>query len=73
MPAKKKSTSKSKRSTQQTEFWTFRFTVETVYWLILLLLILALTLWVMQLTIQTQAIYDKVQYINTTSDTYRAE
>lgn len=73
MPAKKKPASKSKQNTRQTGFWTFRFTVETVYWLILLLLVLALTAWVMQLTIQTQAIYDKVQYINTTSETYHSK
>jgi hypothetical protein len=73
MPAKKKPATKSKKGTQQLDFWTFRFTVETVYWLILLFLVLALTLWVMQLTIQTQAIYDKVQYINTTSETYHTK
>jgi hypothetical protein len=65
MVAKKKTAKSTKK--QQESFFTFRWSIETVYWLILSLLVLALGVWVMQLTIQTQAIYDQIQYLNTTS------
>jgi hypothetical protein len=63
MATKKKSQSKQ----QKVSFWTFRWSVETLYWLILLLLILAIAAWVLHLTVQTQAIYDQVQLLNTSS------
>jgi len=66
VPAKKKALTKNKKATQK-RFMTFQFTTQTVYWLILMLLVLALATWVLQLTIQTQEIYDKVQYLNASS------
>lgn len=73
MVAKKKPTKSAKGKQQKQPFWVWRWTIETVYWLILLLLILAMGVWVMQLTMQTQSIYDKVQFINTTSEAVQSK
>lgn len=69
MATKKKAT---KKKQQKESFFTFRWTIETVYWLILSLLVLAIGVWVVHLTVQTQDIYDKIQAINTVSlDMYK--
>lgn len=59
---------KRKKTQKKESFLTFKPTIQTAYWLILSLLVLGLGVWVLQLTIQTQNIYDKIQYINTTSE-----
>jgi hypothetical protein len=41
-------------------FVTFRFTQQTVYWVIIGMLVLALGAWAMYLTIRVQNIYDTV-------------
>jgi len=41
-------------------FMAFRFTQQTVYWVVIGALILALGTWAMYLTVKVQGIYDKV-------------
>lgn len=66
MATKKKATKKSpmhhslKRSEETEPFFTFKFTQQTVYWLILSALILALGVWAMYLTVKVQNIYDEI-------------
>lgn len=65
---KKRSTTKSKpvrmrtlkRSPEEAPFFTYRLTQQSVYWLILSLLILALGIWVITLTVRVQSLYDRV-------------
>lgn len=67
MPTKNKKaqSGKNKKGMSGKEaFFQFRFTVETLYWIILLLLILGLALWVLQLSMQTQEIYDQIQLLS---------
>jgi hypothetical protein len=45
-----------------------RLTRQTIYWLILSLLVVGLAIWVLQLTIQIQGIYDRVEYLNATNE-----
>ncbi len=45
-------------------FVAFRLTQQTIYWLILSLLVLALGTWAMFLTIKVQQIYDQVDANN---------
>lgn len=55
-----------KRSPDSTPFYTLRFTQQTVYWIVITLLILAVGVWVLYLTARVQQIYDIVH-----SDTYQ--
>jgi hypothetical protein len=70
MATKKKVTKKSpehrtlKKGEETEPFFTFRFTQQTVYWLILCALVLALGVWVMYLTIKVQNIYDDIDAAN---------
>lgn len=49
------------RLTPATEpFFSFRFTRQTVYWLILSIVIVGLVVWVVQLNARVQAIYDQI-------------
>jgi hypothetical protein len=65
---KKRSNAKSKTvrmrtlrpSPEEFPFFTYRLTQQTVYWLILSLLILALGIWVVTLSVKVQSLYDKV-------------
>ena len=63
-PAAKKTTTKALRSfrpSAPTEpFFTFRITRQTIYWLILSVIIVGLAAWVIQLSVQVQAIYDQI-------------
>lgn len=63
MATKKKTTKRNKVQEKQS-FFRFQPSVETVYWLLLLLLVLGLGVWVMQLTIQTQDIYNQIELLN---------
>jgi hypothetical protein len=63
---KKPAIHRSFRPTKESadSFFTFRFTQQTAYWLILSLLILALGVWVMYLTVKVQSIYDEIDATN---------
>ncbi|HET8884415.1 MAG TPA: hypothetical protein VFM68_03010 [Candidatus Saccharimonadales bacterium] len=50
-----------RRSEETVPFFTYRFTTQTLYWIILGGLILALGLWVMTLNMQIQKLYDQVE------------
>lgn len=49
----------------QPSFFTFKFTYQTVYWLILCALVLALGIWVIDLNVKVQKIYDQIDMNNT--------
>lgn len=42
-------------------FFTFRITRQTVYWLILSVIVVALAAWVLQLSARVQAMYDQIE------------
>lgn len=56
-----------RRSTDNTPFFTFRITQQTIYWLILSILVLALGIWITYLNIKVQTIYDHIETINSAS------
>lgn len=66
---KKSSSSKPKqvpmrsfhRSPDQPPFFNYRITQQSVYWLILCLLVLALGIWVVTLSVRVQSLYDQVE------------
>jgi len=63
-PAKKTAAQHAHRSlvkSPQQQFFTFRITQQTVYWLILCGLVLALGIWVTSLSVRVQAIYDQIE------------
>ena len=64
--AKKTAIHQSFKPTQEASgsFFTFRFTQQTAYWLILSILVLALGVWVMNLTVKVQSIYDDIDATN---------
>lgn len=67
--AKKKTTKQAiKKSSTSEQFLSMRLTRQTIYWLILSLLVVGLAIWVLQLTIQIQGIYDRVEYLNATNE-----
>ena len=45
-------------------FFTFRLTRETLYWLILSAIVLALGIWVTNINIKVQTIYDQIDQTN---------
>lgn len=45
-------------------FFTFRLTHQTLYWLILSLIVLALGIWVININTKVQGIYDQIDEIN---------
>jgi len=81
---KKRSTAKSKPAHMDSfklardmpPFFTFRITQQSVYWLILSLLVLALGIWVVTLNVKVQSLYDQIEATSTqvetttTSDNY---
>lgn len=53
---------RSFRPARQTEpFFTFQATRQTVYWLILAVIIISLAAWVLQLNARVQSIYDQIE------------
>lgn len=50
-----------RRSTDDTPFFTLRLTHQTLYWLILSGLVVALAAWVMHLSGKIQDIYDQIE------------
>lgn len=70
-PKKHAVTEQSFRATKETTpFMTFNFTIQSVYWLILSGLVLALGAWVMYLNVQIQEIYDQVEINTQLSESY---
>ncbi len=53
-----------------TPFMTFQFTRQSIYWLILSVLVLALGAWVMYLNVKIQDIYDQVELNTYLHETY---
>lgn len=58
--AARKTNSKAAPVVHQTNFFTVRPTIETAYWLVFGMAILALGVWVLNLTIKINAIYDQI-------------
>lgn len=58
-----------KKAKRAEPFFTFKFTQQTVYWIILGLLVIALGAWVMTLNMKVQAIYDKIEQDSSIIDT----
>lgn len=54
-----------RRSTDNTPFFTLRLTHQTLYWLILAGLVIALAAWVMHLSGRIQDIYDQIDAADT--------
>ena len=50
-----------KRAERDEPFFSFRFTQQTLYWLILGTLVIGLGIWVMYLNMKVQAIYDQIE------------
>lgn len=50
-----------KRSTPETSFFTFKLTQQTLYWLILSVIVLILGVWVIRLETEIQGIYDSIE------------
>jgi hypothetical protein len=50
-----------RRYDDTTPFMTFKFTQQSIYWLILSAFVLALGAWVMYLNVQIQGLYDQVE------------
>lgn len=73
MATTKKSSKKSKKGVkkvaklktfklykEQTPFLSFKFTMQTMYWFILLVLIFALSLWVLSIQLKTASILESI-------------
>jgi len=61
-PAKKVVSQRSfVRSPNPKPFFAFRITYQTVYWLIITLLLLGLGIWVTYLSVKVETIYDQVE------------
>jgi diketogulonate reductase-like aldo/keto reductase len=69
----KKAVHKGYRSFKKAErtepFFTFQFTQQTLYWLILGVLVIGLGVWVMALNMKVQAIYDQIEQDSSVIDT----
>ena len=52
------------RSSETEPFFTFRATHQTVYWIIICLLVLAIGVWVLHLTLRVNDLYNNVQVRN---------
>jgi hypothetical protein len=67
-PAKKKTAAKRVAKKQQSEFWTARFTFDTVAWLIIGVMVVAIAVWTYKTNLQVNEIYDQIQANNTNSN-----
>jgi hypothetical protein len=63
-PTKQPAKHQSLKKGSADPFFTFRFTQQTVYWLILSLLVLGLGIWVMMLSVKVNQIYDDIDAAN---------
>lgn len=59
-----------RRYNDATPFMTFKFTQQSLYWLILSVIVLALGAWVMYLNVQIQNLYDQVEINTALSEQY---
>jgi hypothetical protein len=57
-----------KRASVQEPFFTFRITHQTLYWLILAVIVLALGIWVININDKVQQIYDQIDSVNATTE-----
>lgn len=57
-----------KVSTPETSFFTFKLTQQTLYWLILSVIVLILGVWVLRLESEVQGIYDSIEANNALID-----
>lgn len=62
-----KTTVKNKKATQKREFMSFTPTLETLYWLVLGVIIIIFTIWIMNLQANIQNIYDQININNADS------
>lgn len=58
------------KTTEKTPFFTYRFTIQSLYWSILSVLVLVLGAWVMYLDAKIQSIYDQVEINSALNDSY---
>ncbi len=65
---KKKTAAKKVTRKQQSEFWTARFTFDTLAWLIIGVLVVAIAIWTYKTNAQVNEIYDSIQITNASSD-----
>lgn len=49
-------------------FFTFRITHQTLYWLVLAMIVLALGVWVTVISVKVQQIYDQIDETNAATD-----
>lgn len=64
-PAKKVQEHRSFKASKEIEpFFVIRFNHQTVYWLVLCGIILALGIWVMALTLRLNGLYDQIDATN---------
>lgn len=56
----RKTTSRPARSAKPAEFLSFQPSMQTFYWLILGILVIALAFWVLTLSIKIQRVYDQI-------------
>ncbi|HMI08855.1 MAG TPA: hypothetical protein VK497_00455 [Candidatus Saccharimonadales bacterium] len=59
-----------RKSPNPSPFFTLKFTHQSVYWLILCGLILALGIWVLSLNMKLQAAYDQIDESNNSSNVH---
>ena len=57
-----------KRSQPEESFFTFKLTQQTLYWLILSVIVLILGVWVIRLESEVQGIYDSIEVNNALID-----
>jgi hypothetical protein len=61
-----------KKSPSPSPFVTLKFTHQSVYWTILSLLVLALGVWVINLNVKVQKVYDQVDQSRSSSEMNRS-
>lgn len=65
---------RSFRPSRSTEpFFTFKITRQTIYWLILSVIVIGLAAWVLQLNARIQSIYDQIEQNSMNIETLTAE
>lgn len=60
-------TVKNKKTAKKREFMSFTPTLETLYWLVLGVIIIVFTIWIMDLQANIQGIYDQININNADS------
>lgn len=58
-----------RRSPEEPPFFQFRITQQSVYWLILCLLVLGLGVWVVTLSVKVQSLYDQIETSSVQTET----